>query len=97
MASIDRVVKAQAAIEAATDDSDFPPERTGEQIFGQSYHADRLTDGAWDIYGNGAILPIAKMSPIPGGWSVIHAQVGYIGKFRTELQVFEALDQQRYR
>ncbi len=96
VAKVDSVFNAQAEIEAATDDSDFPPERTGEQIFGQNYHAEKLTDGTWGIYGNGATLPIAKMSHIPGGWSVIHAQAGYIGKFRTELQVFEALDQQHY-
>lgn len=95
LAAVDRVYKAQAKMEAANDDGDFPPEKTGEQIFGMSYHADKLTDGTWEIFDNGETRFIAKMSAIEGGWSVIHSRAGYIGKYRNEFQVFEALDLRR--
>ena len=93
VAAVDRIVNAKAEFEAANDDGDFPPEPTGEQIFGHGHRAAKLTDGTRRVYLNGETRPIAKMTEIPdGGWSLIHNQAGYLGKFRDELQVFDALD-----
>lgn len=94
MAKINQVVLAKAEFDAAADDSEFPPSKTGEVLYAHDMTAEKLTDGRWQITLAAHSKPCAWMTEISGGWSVIHVRSGYIGKFSTEQQAFDAVREQ---